>query len=187
MSPRSCSLLALLALALLCGACTTTPYRVRKGEDEKPGRIFALYRIEIDHDAVKAGAPLFFTEPTAGVEFGHTRKGGGQFAIADSGVVRTKVSVIETSTNYQGRPTKMGYVLMNFSGRMADEGGIATIHDGDRDVKNFGDRVDAIKFDTDGADKLVVQPLLNGKPQAYRFHFTRSRVAVRANVDVPWN
>ena len=178
--------LVLVLAALVCAGCTSSSYRHGRKEEEKPGRIFALYRIEIDQDARKAGAPLFFTEPTAGREFGHTRRAGGQFAISDKGIVRAKVSVIETSTNYRGNPARMGYTLLDFSGRVADEDGVATIHDGDRGVGGFGDRVDTIRFETDGADKLVVQPLVDGKIQAYRYHFTRSRVAVRADVEVPW-
>lgn len=178
---------ALLALGLLgLTGCQNTSYRQQR-EDEKQGRIFALYRIEIDRDAVKSGAPLLFTEPTAGQEFGHTRKAGGQFAISDKGFVRAKVSVIESTTNYQGRPSRMGFNLLDFRGRAADDGDVATVHDGDRGVSSLGEGVDSIHFETDGADKLVVQPRVKGKPQAYKYHFTRSRVAARPNVEVPWN
>lgn len=185
MTTRFVSLLVLLAVLVGLSGCQTKSYRQRR-EDENPGRVFTLYRVEIDQKAVKAGAPLLFTEPTAGQEFGHTRKAGGQFAISDRGFVRAKVSVIESTTNYQGRPTRMGFTMLDFRGRTADDGDVATVHDGDLGVNSLGSGVDSVHFETDGADKLVVQPRVKGKRQAYRYHFTRSRVAASAIIDVPW-
>ncbi|MEZ6196330.1 MAG: hypothetical protein R3F20_11490 [Planctomycetota bacterium] len=178
-------LTVLCAALLLLGGCANSSYRTRT-DDARQSRYFALYRIEIDRAAVRSGARLLFTEPPAGVEYGHTRKAGGEFAVSDNGLVACRVRVIETSTGVDGRMNPIAYGILDFRGRTSDDGERATIHDGDVGVRPVNDIVDEIRMDTDGADKLVVQPYVQGRPQAYRFHFTRSRAAITANVEVPW-
>ena len=182
--PPCLLLFGLAALGLLT-ACVSNDYR-NEAEDRQ-GRIFALYRVEIDPQAVAGGARLLFSEPPAGQEFGHTRQAGGQFAIAENGLVSCRISVVETATDFRGRPAPMGLKLVDFHGRVTIDGESATIHDGDRGVAGTLGVIDELRLETDGgSERLIVQPMSIGKPHAYRFHFTRSRVMVTANVDVPW-
>ena len=177
--------LALIAMTLL-SSCNTPSYRDQENPDSGSKQL-KLYKVEIDRRAVRGGARLLFSEPPPGDEFGFSRLAGGQFAISDSGQLVCQVAVIEKSVGVGGRPIQQGYSVLDFRGRVADSGDVATIFDGDRVRRtDLSGVVDEVRFQTMGSDRLVVQGFSQGKPQAYRFFFTRKRIGARADVAFPW-
>ena len=46
--------------------------------------------------------------------------------------------------------------------------------------------VDEIRVEKMTEDKIIVQAWIAGQKQAYRYHFTRTRISSKPDVDVPW-
>ena len=182
---------SLFAVLLLC-ACETRTYsggvRVPNEAPVRQDRFdktFHLTRVEIDRDAVRTGARLLFTEPPPNREFGLERRAQGVLSISDRDFMRSSVRVAEPVIAVSGRRTEQTYTLLSFFGKIASDGKSATISDGEPVETSSVYRPDALRILEKTEERLVIQPVHQGRPLAYRYHFYR-RGLTNPNVPFPW-
>ena len=177
---------AILISLLLLGACAGGSYKGgRSGEVQSPGKTLHLYRMDIDHKAVKEGARLLFREPPPRAEQGFQRRAQGVFSVSDAGYCRIEVGCAEPVLSYDGRRGEQVYTLLKFFGRVKEDGTGATRSAGETTGIRSVRSCDEVRFKERGEGRITVQPWYNGKPGAYLFHFHRASIG-RKDVRVPW-
>lgn len=181
-----------LLLVAVTTACETRTYEggVRVPNEapvrqERFDKTFHLTRIEIDREAVRAGADLLFTEPPPHREFGLERRAQGILSISDRGFVQASVRVAEPVVAVSGQRTEQAYTLLSFFGKFSGDGKQATFTDGEPIDTASVQRPDAVKVLEKAVDRIVIQPVYQGRSSAYRYHFYR-RGLTNPNVPFPW-
>ncbi|MCA9320137.1 MAG: hypothetical protein KDB53_05355 [Planctomycetes bacterium] len=173
----------LLASLFLGLGCTSSDYGSggsrNAGNENK--QVFHLYRVDIDHEAVRRGAPLLFQEPPPGAEMGAYRRCQGIFGVSGNGFVRCEVKVAELVVGAGGRNQEQGYTLLEFFGKVSKDGNFATIEGGETSGRGGVE----LTFTERGDDRLTIQPRINDQLSAYRYHFQRQGFA-NARVPFPW-
>ncbi len=162
--------IVLTGLALGTGCVNKSGITARERERQQVGKnpILHLYRVEIDHEAVRKGAQLLFREPVAGKEFGAYRRTQGIFGVSENGFCRCEVRVAELVNGLGGRREEQRYTLLDFFGRMASDGTRATV-DGTAAAPGALE----LRIEKLGKDEVRVQPYLNGRPGAYVYFFQK--------------
>lgn len=171
--------LSAFLILLVLSACTSTDDRFEDTTQSK--RDFYLSGVEIDREAQKAGAPLIFTGPAP---HGAERVAAGSLLFSDSGYVLVRVGVGEPAVGLDGRRTLHGYDVLDFRGRVDPSGerAVSTPTPGGR---QRGDRADEVRLEVESDDHVFVQAYRDGRPQAYRYRFSR-RGLPRTGVVFPW-
>lgn len=179
----------LLSLSLTMTACTGTGAYSSSSQSDRQereaSRVMHLYRIDIDHEAVRNGARLLFEEPPPRREQGYQRRSKGFFSVSDARYCRIEVGCVEPVVGLNGQRTQLGYTMLRFFGRIAEDGNRATTTAGERNTLNSARVIDEVRFIERGEDKITIQAWDNGKPGAYLFHFNRAPIG-RSDVMVPW-
>lgn len=174
-------LLCLCFLVVSCSSTTRNGVKRNKAEDEDPGYL-ALYKVEIDHGALKNGAKLLFTEPPPGSEFGLRHHAQGFFSVSDQGFVSCKVQVAEPVLGLDGRRTIHVYWILSFFGRVDETGTRATSSSGNATTTVAG-TASEIRIAEAGKEMISIQAFDGTNPQPYIFHFRKHAVLDR---DVPF-
>ena len=167
------------------GSYRTNNNRRGNGESADGRQTLKLYRVDVDHAAVKGGAALLFREPPPGVEFGLERRCQGIFGISENGFCRCDVKVAEPVIGLRGRRSEQIYTLISFFGKVSEDGRRATIQGGESVAVGSALRATEIRFEERGKDRITIQAWIDGKPAAYKMHFQRQGFAP-PNVPFPW-
>lgn len=183
---RLCCLIVVTSLLTLT-SCVTSHNGVSRNNDPKDvSKTLNLYRVDIDKAAVKNGARLLFMEPPPRETDGNRRRGQGYFSVSDAGFCRIEVGCAERVVGLDGTNAEQVYQLLRFSGRISDDGTRATTTSGETSNARTTRQADEVRFLARGEDKITIQAVVNGKPQAYLFHFERSTIGSKS-VRIPWH
>ncbi|MEE9394190.1 MAG: hypothetical protein V3W41_16955 [Planctomycetota bacterium] len=180
--PRATLLCAVLLAFLGCSSTTTNTYRSGRAGPKADRKVFILDRIEIDQEAVAAGAHLLFSEPAPQRDVGLDRAAAGTFSVSDRKLCSIRTRVTEPAVGLDGQIVRHRYDLLIFDGAVDSGGSNAVAH---RGVGSSPSMPEGLIIETDSSDAYWVQPVFKGQKQAYRFHYTR-KLMKPIPVAFPW-
>ncbi len=179
------ALIFLTSLISLQGCISNYNSNSRTKDPNERSKVMHLYRIDLDREAIANGARRLFAEPPPRYESGARRRAQGFLGVSDSGYCRIEVGCAEPVVGLDGRNGQETYRLLKFYGRISEDGTKATTTAGETSSIQSTRNIDEIRFIERGRDKITVQAVLGGKPQAYLFHFNHAAIGAK-NIRVPW-
>jgi hypothetical protein len=183
---RPIGLIMIASLLILTSCVTSFEGDSRKEDPDDVSHTMNLYRVDIDKAAVANGARLLFMEPPPRSESGYQRRAQGFFSVSDAGFCRVDVGCAEGVVGLSGSRGEQIYSMLKFFGRISDDGERATTTSGETANVRSTRAADEVRFNARGKNKVTIQAVIDGKPQAYLFHFERSPIGSK-NVRVPWH
>lgn len=178
-------LIILAAMALLQGCASNYEGDSRSKDPRERSKVMHLYRIDLDQEAIAGGARRLFAEPPPRYRNGVRRRAQGFLGVSDSGFCRIEVYCAEPVVGLTGTNGEQQYRMLKFYGRISDDGTKATTTSGETASMRSSRNIEEILFIERGRNKITVQAVLGGKPQAYLFHFNHAAIGSK-NVRIPW-